>query len=44
MSERFLGYVLERKQNANPASPDHALIKIIARKETGIFKKLTDEQ
>jgi len=44
MSERFLGYVLERKQNANPESPDHALIKIIARKENGIFKKLTDEQ
>lgn len=44
MSERFLGYVLERKQNANPASPDHALIKIIARKENGIFKKLMDEQ
>ena len=44
MSERFLGYVLERKQNANPESPDHALIKIIARKENGIFKKLTDKQ
>lgn len=44
MSERFLGYILERKQNANPESPDHALIKIIARKENGIFKKLTDEQ
>ena len=44
MSERFLGYILERKQNANPESPDHALIKIIARKENGIFKKLTDKQ
>lgn len=44
MSERFLGYVLERKQNANPENPDHALIKIIARKENGIFKKLTGNQ
>jgi len=37
MSERFLGYILERKQN-------NALIKIVAKEKDGIFIKLMDEQ
>lgn len=46
MSERFLGYVINQIKNSDPTKGNHAIIKVIAKKnlETGKYEKLNLEE
>lgn len=46
MGERFLGYVINRRENSDPTKGDHAIVRLVAiiNPDTGNYEKLDSEQ
>lgn len=41
MAEKYLGYVIDRIRSSDSSKGDNALLKVIAKKEKGVYKKIS---